>query len=131
MDKGEQASYGPTNARVSPDGIERYCSVIGLNLEKEQAYRTLHANAWPAVVSRLRQSNIQNYSIHIAEIDDKKYLFSYFEYVGDDFDRDMQAISNDEATQRWWRQTDPCQLVLDGTAAGERWKPLEQVFWMA
>ena len=131
MTRIEEATYGPTNPSVPPDGIQRYGSVIGLDPEKEQAYRVLHANAWPGVVARLKLSNIQNYSIYIAEIEDKKYLFSYFEYVGSDFEADMRAMADDAETQRWWQETDPCQIVLNRVAEAERWKPLEQVFWMA
>ena len=130
MPISEKAIFGSTNPEVSNDGIKRFVSVIGLEESKEVSYRELHANAWPAVIDRLKMSNIHNYSIHLGEIDSKKYLFSYFEYSGADFEQDMEYISQDEETQRWWKETDPCQIVLEGVKSGERWKGLEQVFWL-
>jgi L-rhamnose mutarotase len=34
-------------------------------------------------------------------------LFAYFEYQGEDLERDLAAISADPETQRWWKLTDP------------------------
>jgi len=126
--------YGPTNpapeeAAAMP--VKRLGSVIGLNPEKEAYYRKLHSGTWPAVLERLRKSHIRNYAIYVTQLDGKKYLFSYFEYVGKDYDADMEAIADDPETQRWWRETDPCQIQLPGTAPGANWKDMEMVFLMA
>lgn len=126
--------YGSTNP--SPEeaesmDVKRFGSVIGLNPEKEEYYRELHANAWPTVIDRIRQSNIRNYSIYITEIEGKKYLFSYFEYIGRDFDADMQAIAEDPETRRWWKETDPCQIQLPTRKPGANWSDMEMVFLMA
>lgn len=128
MDTILNAVFGLTNPKEPNDGIQRFASIIGLASEKEQYYRELHAKAWPGVVNQLKKSNIQNYSIYVTEIDKKKYLFSYFEYVGTDFDKDMCDIAKEEETQKWWKETDPCQIILDGVKDGEHWKPLERVF---
>lgn len=126
--------YGLTNPSpeksVSMD-IKRFGSVIGLNPEKEQYYRELHANAWPTVLDRIRKSNIRNYSIYITEIEGKKYLFSYFEYIGRDFDADMNAMAEDPETRRWWKETDPCQVQLPTRKPGANWSDMEMVFLMA
>jgi L-rhamnose mutarotase len=108
---------------------KRFGSVIGLNPEKEQYYRELHADAWPAVVDRIRQSNIRNYSIYVTEIRGQKYLFSYFEYVGKDLEADMKAMADDPETQRWWKETDPCQIRLPGRRPGANWSDMEMVFF--
>ena len=39
------------------------------------------------------------------------YLFSYFEYVGGDFEGDMAKIAADPKTQEWWALCKPCQGV--------------------
>jgi len=127
------AQYGKTNPspeQLSALSVKRYGSVIGLNSEKEEYYRKLHANVWPAIIARLKKSNIQNYSIYISEIEGKKYLFSYFEYSGQDFDSDMRSVANDSETQRWWRETDPCQFQLPSRKAGANWSDMEMVFLM-
>ena len=130
---GVKPVYGPTNP--TPDqaekmDIQRFGSVIGLVPEKEQYYRELHAKVWPEIVGQLKNSNIQNYSIFISELEGKKYLFSYFEYVGDDFKGDMAKISEHPKTKEWWKETDPCQKRLPGTPKGDQWKGLEMVFHM-
>ena len=74
--------FGPTNPppqEHTQAPRRRFASVIGLSRQKEQAYRKLHADVWPGVLERLRASHIDNYSIFVAELDGKKYLFSYFE----------------------------------------------------
>lgn len=84
--------HGLTNPPPESDAtVMRFGSVIGLRPEKEQYYRELHANAWPSVLEQLRKSGFRNYSIFVAELEGKRYLFSYFEYVGSDFAADMQA----------------------------------------
>jgi len=106
----------------------RYGSVIGLKPDMERRYRELHAHAWEAVTRRLAEANVRNYSIYVAELDGRKYLFSYFEYTGGDFDGDMRRIAEDPETRRWWRETDPCQVPLAEAAPGSRWTVLERVF---
>jgi L-rhamnose mutarotase len=101
--------------------------VIGLKPEKKDYYVKLHANTWPSVLKRIKESNIRNYSIYMAELEGKLYLFSYFEYVGDDFEGDMERIA-DEVTTTWWTYTDPLQVRLPGTPEGQQWKPTEEVF---
>jgi L-rhamnose mutarotase len=125
--------YGPTNpapAEVAAKPVRRFGSVIGLNPEKEAYYRELHAQVWPAILERLRASNIRNYSIYITELEGKPYLFSYFEYAGDDFEADMKAMADDPETRRWWAETDPCQRPLPHRAPGAQWSGMEMVFLM-
>jgi L-rhamnose mutarotase len=114
---------------VAPAAIKRYASVTGLKLEKEAHYRTLHQTTWPSVLKQIKDANIRNYSIYLKDLGDKLYLFSYFEYVGSDFEGDMAAIAEDPATRRWWGQTDACQIPLpDAKEKGEMWSGMEEVF---
>lgn len=109
--------------------VKRFGMVTGLKPEKETYYRQLHAAAWPAVLKKIAECNIRNYSIYIKHIEGKPYLFSYFEYTGNDFDADMKKMAADTATQRWWKETDPCQAPLpDAAAKGEIWSGMEEVF---
>ena len=102
----------------------RVASVIRLRPEHEETYRELHRAAWPDVLAALSRANVRNYSIFLRD----GLLFSYLEYVGDDYQADMAAIAADEATQRWWQLTDPCQQPVESAAAGEWWAPAEEVF---
>ena len=80
--------------------MKRYGSVIGLRPEKLDEYVRLHAAVWPDVLKMIRECNIRNYSIYLRRLPDGgHYLFSYFEYIGDDFAADMAKMAADPATQ--------------------------------
>ena len=98
--------------------------MIKLRPEKEAEYRRLHAATWAGVLAMIRECNIRNYSIFLKD----GYLFSYFEYVGDDFEQDMAKMAADATTQEWWRLTDPCQEPLPTRKEGEWWATMEEVF---
>ena len=125
--------YGATNpgpAETAKSPTRRFGSVIGLKADKEQYYRELHANAWPQVLKRLKRSNLQNFSIYVTELSGARYLFSYFEYTGDDYAADMQKIAADPETRRWWQETDPCQIQLPNRKEGDNWSAMEMLFLM-
>jgi L-rhamnose mutarotase len=111
------------STNTSPNA-SRHGSVIRLRPEKEAEYRALHAAAWPSVLAQIEASGIRNYTIFLRD----GLLFSYFEYVGADFDADMAAMAADPETQRWWAVTDPCQQPVESAAPGEHWAPMEEVF---
>lgn len=119
---------GPACTPAKPGKVQRFGSVIGLRPEKKGYYVKLHAETWPGVLEQIRRSNIRNYSIYMAELEGKLYLFSYFEYVGTDFQADMAKMAQDPETQRWWKETDPCQTRLPGTPDGEQWLRIPEVF---
>lgn len=108
---------------------QRFGAVTGLHPEKVDYYKQLHANTWPGVLKKIEECNIRNYSIYLHEIEGKPYLFSYFEYVGLDYEEDMKKMAADSVTKRWWRETDPCQNPLPEAAVkGKIWANMEEVF---
>jgi len=112
--------------------IERYAQITGIHPEKIPYYKELHAAVWPGVLKRIKECNIQNYSIYLKEIDSKYYLFSYFEYTGNNFEEDMKKMAVDAETQRWWKETDPTQVPLpDAAAQNKIWSRMEEVFYEA
>ncbi len=109
--------------------MKRYGMVIGLRPEKIDEYKRLHAAVWPDVLKMIKQCQIQNYSIYLRKLDDgQSYLFSYFEYVGNNFAADMANMAADPTTQRWWSFCQPCQKPLAGRAPEEWWAEMEEVF---
>jgi L-rhamnose mutarotase len=109
----------------------RHAHIIEVRSEKLDEYKRLHAAAWPEVLDRIERSNIRNYSIFLRRMPDGKYyLFSYFEYVGNNFDADMVAMAADPRTQEWWAVCKPCQNPLPeiDLAAGGWWADMEEVF---
>jgi len=109
--------------------VKRYGSVIGVKEEKLEDYKELHANPWPEVNRKLKECNICNYSIYVRRMPDgNHYLFSYFEYTGDNFEEDMEKMAADPMTQKWWKETDPCQTPLPDREEGEWWASMEEVY---
>ncbi len=109
--------------------MTRYGMVIGLRPEKVAEYKKLHAAAWPDVLRMIHECHIRNYSIYLRQLENgRHYLFSYFEYVGDDFDADMAKMAADPTTQKWWALCKPCQEPLENRAPGEWWTGMEEVF---
>ena len=104
--------------------MKRYGMVIRLKPEMVDAYKHLHANTWPGVLQRISESNIRNYSIFLRD----GYLFSYYEYIGDDYEADIAKIAADPVTQAWWKLTDPCQEPMEGSGEGQWWAEMEEVF---
>ncbi|RJP30679.1 MAG: L-rhamnose mutarotase [Candidatus Omnitrophota bacterium] len=111
--------------------VQRYGMVIGVKPEKIEYYKELHAHPWPGVIAQLKKCHIQNYSIYLKELSENQwFLFIYFEYTGHDFNADMAKMAEDATTQRWWKETDPCQIPIDIREAGEFWSEMEEVFHM-
>lgn len=109
--------------------MQRYGMVLGVKEDKIPYYKELHAAVWSDVLDMIKASNIQNYSIYLRKLPDgKHYLFSYFEYVGGDFDADMAKMAADPTTQKWWDECMPCQEPLPDCGEGEWWANMEEVF---
>jgi len=106
--------------------MKRYGMIIGVNPDKIEEYKKLHANVWPNVLKIISECNIRNYSIYLKD----NALFSYFEYTGDDFDADMDKMASDPTTQKWWDVCKPCQIPLASREEGEWWANMEEVFHM-
>ena len=104
--------------------MHRYGMSIKVKPGKIKEYKRLHATVWPDVLKMISDCNIRNYSIYLKD----DYLFSYFEYVGDDFDADMAKMAADPVTQKWWDVCKPCQSPLESRDESEWWANMEEVF---
>jgi L-rhamnose mutarotase len=127
---GQAQAAKPETASPNPEKgkVQRFGMVIGLRPEKREYYNKLHANPWPEVNQTIKKSNLRSYSIYETQIEGKWYLFSYFEYVGDDFKADMAKIGANKKTREWWKETDPCQIRLPGAPKGEQWLKIPEVY---
>ena len=86
-------------------GEQVYFGQLGkLKKDMIDEYERLHAECWPGIRKLLQDCNLQNYSIFRYE----DMVFSYFEYVGNDYEKDMAKMAADEENQRWWSHTNPC-----------------------
>ena len=104
--------------------MKRYGMALKVRPEKFEEYKRLHAAVWPGVLATISDCNIRNYSIYHKD----GWLFSYFEYHGDDFAADMAKMAADPITQKWWDVCIPCQEPLETRAEGEWWANMEELF---
>ncbi|KAI5474208.1 rhamnose mutarotase [Pseudohyphozyma bogoriensis] len=110
---------------------KRVCQIIRVKPERFEEYCKVHAEAWPGVLAALERAHFADYSIHHDPI--HSLLIATFKYTGHDWDADMEAVAQDEETQRWWKMTDSMQesLVEGATGSGVKpgwWLDLREVF---
>lgn len=108
----------------SNQSMKRYGMVIKIRPEKLDEYKKLHAAIWPECLEVIRQCNIRNYSIYHRD----GYLYSYYEYVGCDYEADMAKAAAAPISRKWWDLCKPCQEPLETCAEGEWWANMDEVF---
>ncbi len=104
--------------------MKRYGMVLGVRPERLEEYKEAHRHVWPEILAMIRGCNIRNYSIYYKD----GMLFSYYEYVGDDYDADMARMAADPKMQEWWAWMEPMQVPLETRSEGEWWAEMEEVF---
>jgi len=104
--------------------MQRFGQLIGVRAEDLEKYTEYHKEIWPEIARKITECNIQNYSIYHFQ----GQLFSYFEYIGNDFDGDMAKMAADKKTQEWWDIMKPMQQPVEGRADGEWWATMKEVF---
>ena len=102
----------------------RHGQVIGIRPEKLKEYVRYHAKVWPDILKMITACNIRNYSIYHKD----GLHFAYFEYVGKNFDADMEKMAADPKTQEWWKIMKPMQDPVKTRREGEWWADMEEVF---
>lgn len=98
--------------------------VIKVKPERYEEYRYLHDNVWPGIVEKIHQAGMENFTIFYRD----GYLFKYFEYVGNDYEADMEMLAADDENIRWLLHTDQCQEPIESVKEGEWWAPMENIF---
>jgi len=114
-----------------PAKVQRFGQVIGIKKECIPEYKRIHAACWPGVLKILKECNLRNYSTWLVEVKpDEYYLFSYYEYTGDDFEKDKAKIKADPTMQQWLKHSDTLKYKLVTAKEGEWWHMVDQVFYM-
>ena len=96
-----------------------------LKKDKIEEYVELHAATWPGVLKTITECNLQNYSIFLHG----DLVFSYFEYVGEDYDADMAKMATDPTTQDWWSHTRPCFTKYKADSPEAFYTDMQQIFF--
>ena len=106
---------------------KRVGMVIKLKEESLAEYKRLHADGTAGVRDLLMKYNLHNFSIFLTRLEDGNYYeFGYYEYTGEDFDRDMRELSEEPRNIEWLKICDPMQEPI-GDAKG--WKEMETVYF--
>jgi len=100
---------------------------IKLKKSKVQEYKTLHKNCPKEIRDILTKANIKNYSIFLKE--PENILFSYFDYLGNNFTKDMQDMADNEINKQWWDLCSPCQEPFKEIKKSEWWFEMPSVFY--
>jgi L-rhamnose mutarotase len=104
--------------------VRRFAQVTRLTPEHEAKYVRYHADVWPGVLKTIAECEIANYSIFLSN----GFLFSYFEYHGNDYEADMRKMASSSEMQRWWTIMNPTLASLDPTRPEELWLQMQEVF---
>ena len=101
--------------------------VIGIKEEKITEYSKLHADNNQGVRDLLEKAHMTNFSIFIKKMDDgKHYLFTYYEYTGEDYEADMAKLASEQRHIDWLSMCDPMQLPLEGEHS---WTIMDSVYY--
>ena len=73
-------------------------------------YKKIHDEIWPDVVAAAHEANMRNYTI----FQHGDYLFSYYEYVGDDFEADMAKKNALAVSPKWQAATGTFLDLVEG-----------------
>lgn len=114
-----------TGGIKKPSGeTQRHASVVDLYPEFQEEYRKLHTKVSPVVLEQIQKSNIRNYSIFLHEC----RLYSYFEYIDDDFKEDMDEMFCDPETFKRWNICKTLQKKIPTAREDEWWAEMREVF---
>ena len=103
---------------------KRFGHLIRLKPEYKERYIVLHAHPFPGLTDQLRTSGLRNYSIFHHD----GLLFSFYEYVGADYEADMAAVAENETVQDWWTLTDSMQETLASVDSDLWWMPINEIW---
>ncbi|MBE6749809.1 MAG: L-rhamnose mutarotase [Ruminococcaceae bacterium] len=81
--------------------MKRIATITKVKPGMLEAYKKIHDEIWEDVVAASHECGTRNFSIY--NIGD--YLFSYSEYIGDDYEADMKKKSEMPAIKRWKEAT--------------------------
>ena len=90
----------------------------------EAEYDAAHGNVWPALLSRLKEVGISEYSIFRRNQD----LFLVMRV--DDFDAAWRTLDEDPTNLKWQQEMAKLFETVPGLKAGERFAMMKEVFYM-
>ena len=122
---GEQcanrSAWFPENWEVP---LPRVAFRLRIKAGKEAEYDAAHRNVWPALLSKLKEVGISDYSIFRRGQD----LFLVMRVVH--FESAWHALDNDPTNLKWQQEMANLFEPVPGLKPGERFAMMEEVFYM-
>lgn len=91
---------------------------------KEQEYDIAHRNVWPALLAKLKEVGISNYSIFRRDQD----LFLVMNV--EDFDAAWRTLDEDPTNLKWQQEMSPLFEPVPGLKPGEKFAMMQEVFYL-
>jgi L-rhamnose mutarotase len=91
---------------------------------KEQEYDIAHRNVWSALLAKLKEVGISNYSIFRRDQD----LFLVMNV--EDFDAAWRALDEDPTNLKWQQEMSPLFEPVPGLKPGEKFAMMQEVFYL-
>ena len=104
---GEGKRIEVRTARGSRAAARRCAGMLKMKEGMYDQYVALHDNVWEEVMARMYGANMRNFVVYLHE--PSLTMFHHFEYIGDDFEKDMASVESDPIIRKWWSYCEPCQ----------------------
>jgi L-rhamnose mutarotase len=103
--------------------MQRICFVLQVKPERLQEYKERHRSVWPDMLTALRETGWNNYSLFLRS---DGLLVGYLE-TGN-FDIARAAMARREINERWQREMAGFFVQADATLPDRSMAPLEEIF---
>src|ERR1700757_147011 len=101
--------------------MQRIAFIMKIKPGAQEEYRRRHLQVWPELLTDLKRTGCQNYSIYLRDTE----LFAYMEV--DDFQRYLEIMAASRTSERWEAQMS--DILIRGTEAATGFPTvLEEVF---
>lgn len=91
---------------------------------KEEEYDAAHKGVWPALLAKLKEVGVSEYSIFRRDQD--LFLFMHVE----DFVSASSALDRDATNIKWQQEMAPLFEPVPGLKPGEKFAMMKEVFYM-
>jgi L-rhamnose mutarotase len=103
--------------------MQRICFVLHVKPERLQEYKERHRSVWPDMLTALRETGWNNYSLFLRS---DGLLVGYLET--ENFENARAGMARREVNERWQREMADFFVQTNGTLADRAMAPLEEVF---
>lgn len=104
--------------------MQRVAFRLRIRAGKEKEYDAAHKNVWPALLAKLKEVGVSQYSIFRREQD--LFLFMHVK----DFDAAWRALDQDATNIKWQQEMAPLFEPVPGLKSGEKFAMMNEVFYL-